>query len=85
MAWRRNVNDLIYSSIHLAEKIAQKRGEQYGHVMNHVRTRLRFALLKATLIAVRGVRGHGKGAAEELDIDDISFNLIPRDDTYESR
>ena len=70
---------------HLAEKIAQKRGEQYGHVMNHVRTRLRFALLKATLIAVRGVRGHGKGAAEELDIDDISFNLIPRDDTYESR
>ena len=69
---------------HLAEKIAQKRGEQYDHVMNHVQTRLRFALLKATLIAVREVCGHGKGASEELDIDDISFNLTQRDDTYES-
>ena len=70
---------------HLAEKIAKKRGEKYGYVINHVRTRLRFALLKATLIAVRGVRGHGKGTAEELDMDEISFNLIPREDTYESR
>ena len=51
-------------------------GEVYAHVMRHLRTRLRFALLRATLVAVRGYRGQ-KGRSEELEIEDISFNLIP--------
>ena len=59
----------------LAELISQKTGEVYAHVMRHLRTRLRFALLRATLVAVRGYRGQ-KGRSEELEIEDISFNLI---------
>ena len=60
----------------LAELIAAKSGEAYSHVMRHVRTRLRFALLRATLIAIRGSRGRRRSDVE-LDIDDISFNLMP--------
>jgi hypothetical protein len=60
----------------LAELISQKTGEVHAHVMRHLRTRLRFALLRATLVAVRGYRGQ-KGRSEELEIEDISFNLIP--------
>ena len=60
----------------LAELISQKTGEVYAHVMRHLRTRLRFALLRATLVAVRGYRGQ-KGRSEEIEIEDISFNLIP--------
>ena len=60
----------------LAEQISQKTGEVYAHVMRHLRTRLRFELLRATLVAVRGYREE-KGQSEELEIEDISFNLIP--------
>ena len=59
----------------LAELISQKTCEVYAHVMRHLRTRLRFALLRATLVAVRGYRGQ-KGRSEEIEIEDISFNLI---------
>ena len=69
----------------LAELIAAKRRENYSQVMQHIRCRLRFALLKATLVAIRGVRGRSGGAAEEEedDIGDISFNLIPVMPAYE--
>ena len=60
----------------LAEKIAKKTGESYSNVMRHIRLRLRFALLRATLIAVRGVRGHRR-QCDESDLEEISFNLIP--------
>ena len=66
----------------LAEMIAAKRSEQYSQVMQHIRCRLRFALLKATLVAIRGVRGSMRGAAED-DLGDISFNLIPSRRAYE--
>ena len=66
----------------IAESIAHKRNEEYSHVMKHIRCKLRFALLKATLIAIRGVRGK-VGPAED-EIYDISFNLIPEEPTYES-
>ena len=59
----------------LAEKIAEKTGESYSNVMRHIRLRLRFALLRATLIAVRGVRGRRQ--CYEADLEEISFNLIP--------
>ena len=68
----------------LAELIAAKRHENYSKVIQHIRCRLRFALLKATLIAIRGVRGNARGAAEEEEvIGDISFNLIPSMKAYE--
>ena len=60
----------------LAEMIAAKRGEAYSHVMSYIRTRLRFALLRCTLIAIRGTRGAVRDQGE-YELDDISFNLIP--------
>ena len=59
----------------LAELISEKKGEKYAHVMQYIRTRLRFALLRCTLVAIRGFRG--KKISPESHIDDISFNLIP--------
>ena len=59
----------------LAELLSLKRKELYSSVVAHIRTRLRFALLRAILVAVRGVRG--KPAAGEEKIETISFNLIP--------
>ena len=64
----------------LAELISQKKGERYSDVMAHVRTKLRFCLLKATVAALRGVRGRQRNVnADESSVDDIDFNLIPRD------
>ena len=59
----------------LAELISEKKGEKYADVMQYIRTRLRFALLRCTLVAIRGFRG--KKISPESHIDDISFNLIP--------
>ena len=50
-------------------------------VMNFIRTRIRFALLKSTLIAVRGVRG--KSRRGNSSIGDTSLNLVPGRETYE--
>ena len=61
----------------LAELIANKKGEAYSHVMKHIRTRLRFALLRCTLVAVRGSRGKARDQ-EEDNVGDISFNLVPQ-------
>ena len=59
--------------------IAIKRGEEYSHVIQHIRCKLRFSLLKATLIAVRGVRGRSVTTETEDEIGDICFNLIPHE------
>ena len=59
----------------LAERIAAKRNETYSQVMNFIRTRIRFALLKCTLISIRGVRGRQEPKRDEVA--DIDFNLIP--------
>ena len=60
----------------LANLIANKTGESYPDVMRHMRTRLRFALLRSTLVAIRGYRGRVEKDKEE-PLGDISFNLIP--------
>ena len=60
----------------IAELIADKRGESYANVMKHIRTRLRFALLRCTLIAIRGTRGRS-APSDEAEMDEISFNLVP--------
>ena len=61
----------------LAELLSKKKGETYADTIKYIRIRLRFALLKATVIAVRGSRG--KGQVEEKDIGEINFNLIPEE------
>ena len=66
----------------LAELIAVKRREAYSDVIGHIRTRLRFALLRSTLVALRGVRGKSRGEPSDMD---ISFNLIPQEGCYETR
>ena len=65
----------------LAQLIAEKRKEQYGKVINHVRTRLRFAMLRATLCAVRGYRGRISGTSKDLST--VDFNLIPEAEHYD--
>ena len=64
--------------------LAEKRKESYSDVMCHIRTQLRFALLKSTLIAVRGIRGKTSKTESELELEQISFNLIPGMDQYEA-
>ena len=64
----------------IAELVSVKRGETYAEVMNFIRTRIRFALLKSTLIAVRGVRGKNRRGDSTTD---TSLNLILRQETYE--
>ena len=55
--------------------IADKRGQTYQHVVSYVRTRLRFAMLRSTLIAIRGFKGRVKN--KELSMDEVDFNIIP--------
>ena len=61
----------------LAETLCNKNKESYAHVGRHIRTRLRFTLLRATLVAIRGIRGSFR-ADSEAELGDISFNLIPQ-------
>ena len=68
----------------LAELISTKRKEEYSHVVNHIRTRVRFAILKCTLIAIRGDRGRNRRRQESVPLSKVSFNLIPEQAAYES-
>ncbi len=65
----------------LAEKIATRKNEEYRDVINHMRTKVRFSILRSTLIAVRGERGKRQVSKPFAD---ISFNLIPGAQSYES-
>ena len=65
----------------LASLIAKKTKEEYPKVMNHIRTRTRFAILKSTLIAIRGERG--KKDRPTAKVTDLSFNTIPEMPSYE--
>ena len=69
----------------LAQLISVKRKEEYSHVVSHIRTRLRFAILKSTLIAIRGDRGRNRRRQQEsVPLSEVSFNLIPEQAAYES-
>ena len=65
----------------LANKIAEKKLERYSHVMNHIRTGLRFAILRSTLIGIRGARG--KYRRTDVNLMEVSLNIIPRHNNYE--
>ena len=50
--------------------------DYYSYVMKHIKTRLKYALLRATLIAIGvSIVQTNRG---ELEVDEISFNLIPQ-------
>ena len=66
----------------IAELISNKRGENYPDIMNYMRTRIRFALLKSTLVAVRGERGRRRRTVD-TPVTDLSLNLVPERNTYE--
>ena len=65
----------------VAELLARKRQEEYSCIMSYINTRVRFALLKSTLIAIRGIRG--KQSSRPTPLAFVPFNLIPSEDTYE--
>ena len=67
----------------IAEKTSEKTNELYSQVMMHVRTRLRFAMLKSTLVGLRGYRGKKAKAWDEEE--DVAYNLIPYSRCYESK
>ena len=69
----------------IAELTAAKKNEQYGIVMNYIRTRLRFAILRSTLIGIRGERGRSNKNTNDISLDDISLNIMPMLDSYECR
>ena len=58
----------------LAELISLKRKQSYSDVITYIRKRLRFALLKATLIAVR--RYKGKNIRKTVNVSEVDFNLL---------
>ena len=57
----------------LALLISEKRKEEYSHVVNYIRTRLRFALLKSTVTALRGVRSR-RSDHSTTPMSSISYN-----------
>ena len=59
----------------LAELIAIKRKESYADVITYIRKRLRFALLRSTLIALRGYRGQN-AVRKNVDLSEVAFNLL---------
>ena len=58
----------------LAELISLKRKQSYSDVITYIRKRLRFALLKATLIAVRGYKG--KNIRKTVNVSEVDFNFL---------
>ena len=59
----------------LAHIIAEDNNERYEDVIHHLRVRTRYALLRSTLMALRGQRGR---KLKKVDpISETSFNLIP--------
>ena len=62
----------------LANLQARRKGAQeYGDVVRVLRTKLRLALLKTTLIALRGHRKKASDKDFSLPLSEISYNLVP--------
>ena len=67
----------------LSEKISDNSYEARSMVTNYIRTKIRFAILRSTLIALRGIRGRGKTMYHNVSMDNISLNIIPHTRAYE--
>ena len=66
----------------LAELISRKRNEEYSKVISYMRIRIRFAILRSTLVAIRGE--HGRKTTTPKSLSMTSFNMIPEAMQYES-
>ena len=60
----------------VAQVISSKRRERYEDMISFIRTKTRFALLRRTLVALRGVRGPQK-LCKGIPLSAISFVLVP--------
>ncbi len=67
----------------ISELIALDRNESVSEVKGHIRTRLRFALLRSTLVSLRGIRGYPGRHGRYISLNEVSFNLIPKKKEYE--
>ena len=67
----------------LAELSAGKTKERQSYILNHIRTGLRFAILRSTLIGIRGERG--RVSDNKVNLNEISLNIIPTASSYECR
>lgn len=65
----------------LVEKLSFLKKERTSIVMNHLRTRVRFAILRSTLIALRGNRG--KINSDYISLEDVSLDILPNTRNYE--
>ena len=65
----------------LANLISWKRNEDYAKVISHMRIKFRFAILRSTLVALRGERG--RKTRNVTTVSSTSFNLIPSAMSYE--
>jgi hypothetical protein len=65
------------------EKLSFLKKERTSIVMNHLRTRIRFAVavLRSTLIALRGNRG--KINSDYISLEDVSLDILPSTRNYE--
>ena len=68
----------------LSKQIANKRKEKYADVICHLRTKIRFALLKAMLVALRGFGRQVKKQWNQVERN-LLFNRIPHMHTYKFR
>ena len=59
----------------ISSLISEAKNEKYEDVAFHLRVRIRFAILKSTLMALRGQRGRQRKGIESVE--ETSFNLIP--------
>ena len=59
----------------LSSLISDSKNEKYEDVVFHLRVRLRFAILRSTLMALRGQRGRKLKGVD--NVEETSFNLIP--------
>ncbi len=70
----------------IAELIATKRKESYSNVINYIRTRISFAMLKAILVSIHGVRSKNGDTQKNIrKVADVAFGLIPSEESYECR
>ena len=65
----------------LVEKLSFIKREKTNIIMNHIRTRIRFAILRSTVIALRGNRG--KIHSNYISFDNVSLNIVPGARSYE--
>ena len=65
----------------LVEKLSFLKNEKTSIIMNHIRTRVRFAILRSTLIALRGNRG--KINSNYISLEDVPLDVFTNAKIYE--